>query len=101
MVRRGSNNAQLVIERGRRHLCHYETGFGDMVIGVNGMDIENTLGSDGGELNFSYKLDLNSNFLSLNRLSVTVRRREAPAARASGPEIAAGEERKEAPCPGN
>lgn len=75
MLRQGKNNAQLVIERGQRHLCHYETGYGNIMIGIDAAEIENHLDDDGGSLRFSYRLDLNSNELSENQLSVTVRRR--------------------------
>ena len=75
LLRLGPNNAQLVIEKGVRHLCHYETGYGSLMIGVNGMTVDNSLTEDGGEVSFSYKLDVNSSLLSINRMSITVAKR--------------------------
>ena len=76
LLRRGANNSQLIIQKGVRHLCHYETGYGSLSIGVNGMTVENRLTADGGEVSFSYKLDVNSSLLSINRMSITVARRK-------------------------
>ena len=36
LSRSGSTKSQLIIERGVRHQCHYDTGYGAMTIGVSG-----------------------------------------------------------------
>lgn len=76
LLRRGPNNAQLIIQKGQRHLCHYETGYGSLMIGVNGLTVESELTPEGGSVSFGYKLDVNSSLLSINRMSITVARRK-------------------------
>lgn len=57
MTRYGKTPSQLVIEKGIRHLCHYETGYGSVTLGVAADEIEHRLHSEGGTLRFSYTLD--------------------------------------------
>ena len=48
MLRYGKNTSQLVIEKGVRHICHYETAYGAMSLGVAADEIESHLTEDGG-----------------------------------------------------
>ena len=60
----GGAGTQLLIEEGKRNLCHYETGYGSMTLGVT---------EKGGTAKFGYLLDANSaELVSRNRLEVTV-----------------------------
>ena len=76
MLRFGKGNGagtQLLIEKGRRNLCHYETGYGSMTLGVTADEIECGLNEKGGTARFAYLLDANSaDLVSRNRLEVTV-----------------------------
>jgi uncharacterized beta-barrel protein YwiB (DUF1934 family) len=74
MLRYGKTPSQLVIEKGTRHLCHYETGYGALSLGVSADEITHTLGDLGGKLKFSYTLDSGSeDFISRNLVDITVR----------------------------
>jgi len=73
MTRFGRIPSQLVIEKGTRHLCHYDTGYGALSLGVAADEIEHSLGEDGGRLKFSYTLDSGAeNFISRNLVDITV-----------------------------
>lgn len=73
MTRFGKVPSQLVIEKGTRHLCHYETGYGSVSLGVAADVIEHTLTDEGGRLQFSYTLDSGSeSFISRNLVDITV-----------------------------
>ena len=73
MLRFGKQSSQLIIEKGTRHLCHYETGYGSMTLGVTADEIECGLTEKGGTAKFGYLLDANSaELVSRNRLEVTV-----------------------------
>ena len=64
---------QLLIEKGRRNLCHYETGYGSMTLGVTADEIDCQLTEKGGVARFGYLLDADSaELVSRNRLEVTV-----------------------------
>ena len=59
--------------KGKRNLCHYETGYGSMTLGVTADEIECGLTEKGGTAKFGYLLDANSaELVSRNRLEVTV-----------------------------
>ncbi len=72
MLRFGSAPSQLVIERGRRHVCHYDSGYGVMSLGVAADEIANQLTDSGGKLTFSYTLDSGDSHLSRNEVKITV-----------------------------
>lgn len=73
MLRFGKVPSQLIIEKGTRHLCHYETGYGAISLGVAADVIEHELSEQGGKLNFSYTLDSGAeNFISRNLVAITV-----------------------------
>ena len=73
MLRFGKQSSQLIIEKGTRHLCHYETGYGSISLGVAADVIEQRLDENGGSLKFSYTLDSGAeSFISRNLVDITV-----------------------------
>lgn len=70
--RTGNENSQLVVQNGVRHQCHYDTGYGDMMIGVSGHSIKSSLSDEGGQIEFKYSLDINSMVASENEMLVVV-----------------------------
>lgn len=73
MMRFGQASTQLLIEKARRNLCHYETGYGSMTLGVTADEIECGLTEKGGTARFSYLLDADSaELVSRNALEITV-----------------------------
>ena len=73
MLRYGKVPSQLIIEKGTRHLCHYETGYGAISLGVAADVIEHELTEEGGKLKFGYTLDSGAeNFISRNLVDITV-----------------------------
>ena len=73
MLRYGPMPSQLVIEKGRRHICHYDTGQGSITMGIAADEIVADLNERGGRLQFSYNLDINANLFSKNTVNITVR----------------------------
>lgn len=73
MLRYGPVANQLVIERGIRHVCHYDTGAGAISLGVMADEIRCELGDTGGTLVFGYTLDCDTRELSRNRVTITVK----------------------------
>ncbi len=73
MMRFGQAATQLLIEKARRNLCHYETGYGSMTLGVTADEIQCGLTEKGGTARFSYFLDAgNTGMMSRNELEITV-----------------------------
>ena len=71
MLRFGKQSSQLIIEKGTRHLCHYETGYGSVSLGVAADVIEQRLDENGGSLKFSYTLDSGAeSFISRNLVDI-------------------------------
>lgn len=74
MLRYGRAASQLIIEKGVRHVCHYDTGVGALSLGVAADEIEQHLSDEGGEVRFSYTLDSGTQELSRNLVKITVSR---------------------------
>ena len=74
LLRFGPANAQLIIERDRRSICHYETDVGSLTLGVTGDGIACDLSEPaGGTAKFSYLLDADdARIVSRNTLEMTV-----------------------------
>ena len=73
MLRFGNKPSQLVIEKGRRHICHYETGYGSLTLGISADEISHSMTENGGKARFSYILDSgDTSPMSRNTVDITV-----------------------------
>lgn len=79
MTRHGKRATQLVVERGTRHQCHYDNGFTDWMVGIQGLSIENELEDNGGVLNFRYSMDINAMLESEQEVNIVVKECESNA----------------------
>ena len=79
LSRRGRMSSELTVERDRRHVCHYDTGFGLFSVGVFGKTIRSTLDEGGGELVMRYAIDIDMTHQSDNEIKITVRDKSDPA----------------------
>lgn len=68
--------SRLILEKERRHQCHYATPFGELMVGVYTYEIENHLNENGGQLKVVYSLDFNSDQVSKNELIIKINRNE-------------------------
>ena len=75
MTRFGPMPSQLIIEKGVRHLCHYDVGPASLTLGVAADEIHHLLTPEGGTVRFSYTLDSDrESLLSRNLVEITVRK---------------------------
>ena len=72
-LREGRYTMQLIAEKSKRHNCCYDTPYGSMVLGVFCKDVSSRLDENGGELEFSYTLDINSALLSENIVKISIK----------------------------
>jgi uncharacterized beta-barrel protein YwiB (DUF1934 family) len=70
--RSGNAISQLIVQKGVRHQCRYDIGYGDMTIGVSGSSIYSSLTDTGGNLAFRYSLDINSLLASENEMYIHI-----------------------------
>ncbi len=73
MTRTGAYTSELIIEQDKRHNCHYATPFGDFMMGVYAKRVDSQMKNNGGTLSFEYTLDFNSDFASINQLTINVK----------------------------
>lgn len=74
LIRSGGQRSRLVLEKGKRHLCHYDTGLGSLMVGVFAQSIHSDLTDAGGTLDVSYSLDINSGLNSMNEIFVDIKK---------------------------
>lgn len=76
ITRKGAMSSQLMLEKGKRHQCLYQTPAGDLMIGVFTKTMNNSLSKKGGTLEVSYTLDFNNDLVSENKFKITVEEKE-------------------------
>ena len=72
MRRSGKSNSSLVIEKGARHLCTYDTGYGELCIGISGSFVSSSLDDNGGNVDFGYSMDIDAVLQSEQRVTIRV-----------------------------
>ncbi len=73
ITRSGKHKSQLILEKGTRHLCHYTTAFGDIIMGVKTANIISNLNNCGGEITAQYSLELNHSIASDNSFNISIK----------------------------
>ena len=73
LMRNGVENTRLILEKGKRHLCQYDTGYGNLMVGIYTNDVACKLDGSGGTLEINYTLDINANLASINELYITIK----------------------------
>lgn len=76
MSRTGAST-RLILEKGQRHLCLYDTGFGALTVGVFTSELSSSLSEKGGRLHIKYTLDIDSNLSSKNEITIEVKPQKA------------------------
>jgi len=78
MTKRGGfAPSQLILEKGKRHLCYYATDLGNFMMGINTDSLDVEMHQDNMQASASYTIDVNSNVVSSNRLTFGLRRRKS------------------------
>lgn len=76
--RDGPQGNRMTIQRGQRHLCHYDTPFGSLLIGVFGEHVTADLGEGGGEIRLRYTIDINAAMQSRNEVQISIKELKPP-----------------------
>lgn len=76
IMRNEGKQTRLILEKGKRHQCHYRTIMGDLMVGVFCDTINCSLDENGGKLYARYTLDFNSSFASRNEFFIEVKETE-------------------------
>jgi uncharacterized beta-barrel protein YwiB (DUF1934 family) len=70
MMRTGSYTTEMTMEKNKRHNCHYETPYGEFIMGVYAHEIKSRVVGGSGVLSFRYTIDFNSANASENELKI-------------------------------
>lgn len=72
VIRVGNAPSNLVLEKNKKHHCHYGTPYGDMMVGIFAHNITNELNENGGNIYLRYTIDINSSYISDNEIIMEV-----------------------------
>ena len=75
LMRRKSRaaNTEMRFKSGEKHICHYDTGYGIMNMGVSTRRINNALKSDGGRLYIKYSIDIDNTHAGNNTFEIILK----------------------------
>ncbi len=73
LLRQGAQSTKLTLEKGKRHLCHYSTEFGDTMIGIFTHDINCKFSENNCKIMLNYAIDVNTEHLSMNNVIIEVK----------------------------
>ncbi len=69
----GKVNASLVFEKNKRNICHYNTPYGAMMIGIDTKSLTSDVNDDGGIVDIDYSVDINNVLTGNNTFHMTIR----------------------------
>ena len=78
LSRFGERNTHLILEKGKRHLCHYDTDCGGMMVGISTSAVHSSLNGHGGELRMKYTVDINSGYAGSNEINIKIKEAATP-----------------------
>lgn len=73
LTREGTVNSQMLFENGQKHYFLYDTPYGSATMGVRTHNIKSGLNEHGGEIEFSYAVDVDSVTLGKNDFRINIR----------------------------
>lgn len=69
----GNNEYQLILEKGNRHYCQYQTEFGVLSVGVYVENIKYDLLENAGSIYMKYSLDMDCNVTMVNEIYINIK----------------------------
>ncbi|MBE7040607.1 MAG: DUF1934 domain-containing protein [Ruminococcaceae bacterium] len=76
MMRFGNSATQMVFEKEKKYVGHYDTPYGTLSVGVTTNSMELNIDENGGEIDLDYMVELNNNLPVHNGLHLTIRKVE-------------------------
>ncbi len=74
LQRTGAVDSRLVVEKGKRSICSYNTAVGELLIGIFGEKVQTDLNADGGKISMKYTIDSNLKLISRNTVNISIRK---------------------------
>ena len=73
LLRFGSNNTQLIFEKGQNHICCYETEFGAFSVGVRSNKVDVDISDNGGKICAEYRIEVDNMPVSKNDFHMEIK----------------------------
>lgn len=76
IIKKGANSAHMVFEPGKKNISYYTTPFGDLLIGVNTLDIRSQETALNIDVEIGYALEMNYSHVSDCAISLNIKSKE-------------------------
>lgn len=73
LFRFGSNNTQLIFEKGQNHICCYETEYGAFSVGVRSRKVNVDISESGGKIDAEYRIEVDNMPISTNDFHMEIK----------------------------
>ena len=68
----GDMTTELTVEKGKRHNSHYITPYGELMIGIDALEIESSVTETGGTLRLLYSVDCYAAVEALKEITIEI-----------------------------
>lgn len=72
----GEVQSLLIVEKGNKHFCSYNTHFGALTVGIFGTKLESRITKLGGYIRLCYSIDINSAYSGENEIGIRIKSKE-------------------------
>ena len=72
IVHSGDVTTELTVEMGKRHNSHYITPYGELMIGIDAIEIDNRVTQQGGTLHLTYSIDYYSSVAAVKEIGIDI-----------------------------
>ena len=72
IVHTGDITTELTVELGKRHNSHYLTPYGELMIGIDAVEIDNRVTEYGGALRLVYSIDYYSSVAAVKEINIEI-----------------------------
>ncbi|MDR3121701.1 MAG: DUF1934 domain-containing protein [Clostridiales bacterium] len=73
LIRFGAVNSQFVFRQGKKHLSHYDTGFGSFTVDIMARNVEIDIGEHSGNIRLGYEMAINDGEMVFSDVLMQIR----------------------------
>lgn len=73
LIRNGMVNNQMLFIKDKKTTSYYDTGFGNLVVGILTDKVDVDVDDNGGHINIAYNIDINEEYLGSNTFDISIK----------------------------
>ena len=73
LIRNGAVNNQMLFIENKKTTSYYDTGYGDLIVGILSDRVDIDVDDDGGRIDIKYDIDINEEYLGNNKFEIYIK----------------------------